>query len=73
MKVQLTQEQIVELAQEIITEACLKIQNQYNQTDGGLAGQFFGEFHTHNGIEYDPATQLLIDYINAEQRMQDDE
>jgi len=60
MKTNLTPEQIAEIVESALNAACLSIQNDMGQNDGGVAGIFFG------GDEEETFRELMTKYVNFE-------
>ena len=59
----MTEHDIDQLAEDALNAACLAIQEQLGQTDGGIAGIFF------SGPNGENAKRLFAEYIRLEIRM----
>ena len=55
-----TEDQIKTIAENALNAACLSIQNELGQTDGGIAGIYF------SGIRADAILSILSGYIHTE-------
>ena len=55
-----TQDEIHTMAERALDAACLSIQDELGQTDGGIAGIYF------SGIREDAALSILKSYIQTE-------
>ena len=55
-----TQDDIHMMAENALNAACLSIQDELGQTDGGIAGIYF------SGIREDAALSILKSYIQTE-------
>lgn len=60
MKTFYTQKEIQIMAENALNAACLSIQNELGQTDGGIAGIYF------SGIAEEKILEILKDYIGSE-------
>ena len=55
-----TEQEIQTIAENALNAACLSIQNELGQTDGGIAGIYF------SGINEDMILTMLKSYIHTE-------